>query len=498
MGGFTGKYCIVDLTKGTTEIIEPDEDFYKDYLGGYGLGAAVILERQQPGTDPLSAESFLGFCSGLLTGSDAFFSGRFMVVGKSPLTGGWGDANAGGYFSRELKRTGYDAIFFTGAAENPVWVSIIEGKIEIRDASWLWGKDIPGTEKLIQKELGDSKIRIASIGVSGEKRSLISGIATDGARIAARSGLGAVMGSKNLKAVALRGSGKVLVSWPEDIKSINKKFIESYKKSKFSDRLTLRHMGLLSKIIARTGISVPAQPSLIREVYRNFGTSGLTVYSAMVGDMPIKNWDGVGHQDYTYDSAKQGSDVNVKRYQKQRYACQACPLGCGGIIEIESGRFMGTRGHKPEYETIGAFGGMLLQGNFDAIIELNEMCNRAGIDTISTGGVIAFAIECFEKGIIDESITGGIQLGWGKTKEIIQLAELIIEREGFGDVLADGVKRAAERIGKGSKNMRSMPAVRNFLCMIHASTRALQSLTSVNRRQVATQFPATFTRDYSE
>jgi aldehyde:ferredoxin oxidoreductase len=449
--GYTGRYCIVDLTQGTFEIVAPGEDFYKHYLGGYGMGAAVLMQRQKPGVDPLSAESYLGFCSGLLTASGAYFSGRFMVVGKSPLTGGWGDANAGGFFSRELKRVGYDAVFFTGAAEKPVWVSIVDGDIEIRDGSFLWGKDIPETEALIKEAMGDKRVQVASIGVSGEKRSLISGIATDGARIAARSGLGAVMGSKNLKALALRGSGKVQVARPDDLKAINERFIQSYKRSKWTDRLTVRHMGPLSKLIARTGISVPAQPSLIREVYRRYGTSGLTLYSAMTGDMPIKNWEGVGYIDYTYRNAKLGSDDNVQRYQKRRYACQSCPLGCGGIIDIDKGRYKGTRGHKPEYETIGAFGGMLLQNDFDAIVELNEMCNRAGIDTISTGATIAFAIECFENGLIDATSTGGIRLGWGRTREIIQLAGAIIAREGLGDVLADGVKRAAERIGNGSE-----------------------------------------------
>jgi aldehyde:ferredoxin oxidoreductase len=450
-GGYTGKYCIVDLTSGSSETIEPDEEFYKNFLGGYGLGAAVISARQKPGIDPLAAESYLGFCAGLLTGTDAFFSGRFMVVGKSPLTGGWGDANAGGFFSRELKRSGFDAIFFTGAAKTPVWVTVIDGAIEIRDAGALWGNDIPATERLVKAELGDKKAQVASIGICGEKCSFISGIATDGARIAARSGLGAVMGSKKLKAIALRSKGTIPSAWPEEVKAINKKFIKTYKKSKLADRLTLKHMGTLSKIIARTGVSVPAQPSLIREVYRNYGTSGLTTFSAMVGDMPIKNWGGVGYQDYTFENAKQGSDENVKRYQKRRYACQGCPLGCGGIIDIQKGRYKGTQGHKPEYETIGAFGGMLLQKDFNAIVELNEMCNRAGIDTISTGGAIAFAIECFENGIIDETTTGGIRLGWGKSEEIIQLAELIIAREGFGDILADGVKRAAEKIGNGSE-----------------------------------------------
>ncbi|MFO7665852.1 MAG: aldehyde ferredoxin oxidoreductase family protein [Desulfobacterales bacterium] len=450
-GGFTGKYCIVDLGSGQIDTVEPGEAFYKKYLAGYGLGAAVIMERQKPATAPLSPESHLGFCTGLLTGSGAFFSGRFMVVGKSPLTGGWGDANAGGFFSQELKKTGYDAIFFTGRSEKPVWVFIDDGKIEIRDASLLWGKDITETEELIKNELNDNKVQIASIGESGEKISLISGIATDSGRIAARSGLGAVMGSKNLKALAVRGKKKVTVADSEAVKEINRNFIKDYKKSNIADRFTLRFMNFFSLVIAKTGISIPATPSLVREIYKKYGTSGLTVYSAMTGDMPIKNWDGVGYTDYPIEKAEKNSDINVVKYQKRKYACQSCPLGCGGIIDVKKGRFKGTSSHKPEYETLGAFGGLILNDDLDGIIELNEMCNRAGIDTISTGATVAFAIECFENGIIDEKTTGGLKLGWGKTEEIIRLTEMIIRRDGFGDILADGVKKAAERIGKGSE-----------------------------------------------
>ena len=262
-GGFTGKYCITNLTSGKTEIIEPGEGFYKKYLSGYGLGAAVIMARQKPGLDPLSAECHLGFCSGLLTDTGAYFSGRMMVVGKSPLTGAWGDANTGGFISREMKRSGYDAVFFTGAASNPVWVDISSGSIKIRDASSLWGKDVIATEDLIKKEKGDQRIQVASIGVSGEKLSLISGIATDGGRMAARSGLGALMGSKKLKAVAFRGKERVPVARPETLKAINQRFLANYRKSKLLDRITMSKLKLLSKIIARTGISVPGHPILM-------------------------------------------------------------------------------------------------------------------------------------------------------------------------------------------------------------------------------------------
>lgn len=450
-GAYMGKYGVIDLSTGKTEVVEPGDDFYRKYLSGYGLGAAVITDRQRAGIDPLSPESYLGFCSGLLTGTRASFSGRFMVVGKSPLTGGWGDANAGGYLSREIKRAGFDAVFFTGAAKNPVWVNITDKGVEINDATSLWGKDIVETEENLKKELNEKNVQTACIGVSGEKLSLISGIATDGGRIAARSGLGALMGSKKLKAVCFKGAREIPIADKEKINAVRKKFLADYRKSKAADRMTVKMMDTISKIIARTGISIPSQPSLVREIWKLYGTPGVTVYSSMTGDAPIKNWDGVGYIDYTFEKAKKSSAENVIRNQKRKYACQACPLACGGILDIQKGRYKGTEGHKPEYETLASFGGLLLQDDLDAIIEANELCNRAAIDTISTGGTIAFAIECFENGIIDTNDTGGLELGWGKSEPIIKLIEMMISREGFGDVLADGVKKAAEKIGKGSE-----------------------------------------------
>ena len=450
-GGFAGRYCIVDLNKGTTEVVEPGEQFYKKFLCGYGLGAAVITMRQKPAIDALSQDSYLGFCTGVLTGTGAPFSGRLSVVGKSPLTGGWGDANAGGFFAHELKRTGYDALFFTGAAKKPVWVFITSEEIEIKDASSLWGKDTVETEQAIRHELGDSTVQVAAIGMSGEKRSRISGIVVNGGRIAARSGLGAVMGSKNLKAVAVSGDQEVPVAQPDMVRAINKKFGEDYAKSKTTDKLIIRYSNLLARMSARSGISLPVKPSTTREILKRYGTAGPTAYYALIGETPIKNWGGVTQLDYSIASALKISDDSVLRYQKRRFACQDCPLGCGGIIDIHKGRYRGTEGHKPEYETLAAFGGLLLHDDLDAIIEINEMCNRAGIDTISTGASVAFAIECFKNGLIDDKVTGGLNLDWGKTEEIARLTEMIINRHGFGDLLADGVKRAAQKIGRGSE-----------------------------------------------
>ncbi|MGQ9843319.1 MAG: aldehyde ferredoxin oxidoreductase family protein [Spirochaetota bacterium] len=450
MSGYMGQYVIINLSTGKSTVKKLSDDFYKKYLAGYGLGAAIITQMQKPKIDPLSPESMIGFCSGLLTGTGAYFAGRFMVVGKSPLTGGWGDSNCGGFFSIEIKRAGYDAIFITGKAKRPVYVFIKDGKIQIKDAKKLWGKDTIETEKRIKQELMDEKVQVACIGPAGEKLSLIAGIVTDGGRIAARSGLGAVMGSKKLKAIVIKGKQRIPVAKPDVVKEINKKFLQDFKSTSFIDKATVNMMNFLSQIIARTNVSVPTQPSTVREIFKRYGTCGTTVYSAYIGDMPIKNWDGVGYVEF--QGVHKISDENVVTHQKKRYACQSCPLGCGGIVDIKAGRFKGTEGHKPEYETLGSFGGMLLCDDLDTIMEINELCNRAGIDTISAGTAVAFAIECYEHGIITKKDTGGLELGWGKSKEILTLTEMIINREGIGNILADGVMRAAKKIGKGSES----------------------------------------------
>ena len=274
---------------------------------------------------------------------------------------------------------------------------------------------------------------------------------TDKGRVAARSGLGAVMGSKKLKAVAVRGNQKIFVQQPEILKQINSRFLKAYRQSKTPHKLIARFLNFLGYLSSLIGISVPARPPTVKEVLAKYGTAGFTAYYSLVGDMPVKNWGGVAAVDYPIAKAEKISDDNVIKYLKRPYACQSCPLGCGGIINIEKGRYQGHEGRKPEYESLNAFGGLILHDNLDVIIEVIEMCNRAGIDTVSTGATVAFAIECYENNLIDERITRGLKLGWGQSEEIIRLTEMIIKREGFGDTLADGVKRAAEKIGQGAE-----------------------------------------------
>jgi len=449
-----GKVLWVDLGSGKLWDEHIDERIYQDFLCGYGLGAQVIFERQPGKVDPLGPEAIIGFATGLLTGTGAPFTGRYMVVGKSPLTGTWGDANSGGHFSPMLKRTGYDAVFVKGVSEKPVLLVINDGKSELIDASFVWGKDCVETEDLIRSRLGNDKYQIACIGPAGEKLSLISGVITDKGRAAGRSGLGAVMGSKKLKAIAVLGERKTEIAEEQLFSKIRSAYLQKFKrKAPFKDKTSVDNIRFMGKMVRSFfPFLFATPPATYKELIMRYGTAGMTAYSAEAGDSPIKNWGGSGYHDFPIASKSYRiSDKELLRYQEKKYHCAYCPLGCGGIVNLSGGKYHVERGHKPEYETLAAFGSMCLNDDLEAILYANEICNRAGLDTISTGAAIAFAIECFENGIISERDTGGIRLGWGNSAAIIELTEQVATRTGFGDILADGVKRAAERIGKGSE-----------------------------------------------
>ncbi len=451
--GYMGKVLWVNLSKGELKSEDVPEEHYRDFLTGYGLGIKTLYERIPPGSDPLGPDNILGFCSGLLTGSGAAFSGRFMVCAKSPLTGGWGDANCGGYLSPAIKRAGYDAVFFTGMSEKPVYLFLTDDKAELREASHLWGKDAIETEAALKEENKDEKrLQVACIGPAGEKLSLISGISNDNGRYAARSGLGAVMGSKKLKGIAVSGKSKVSSSDSEAIKSLSKEFSKALDKADFMGKILSNRVVKLAGKLTRINPMAMAQPGdLWCQILKKYGTMGITAMSAESGDSPVKNWEGVGFKDFPLDRASKISDDQVIKYQSKKYGCFACPVQCGGIMEIEDGPWPVGESHKPEYETLCVFGTLCLIDDLHALFKLNDLCNRGGLDTISAGGVAAFAIECFENGILTKDDLGGLEIGWGKGEPLIKLLEMVINREGIGDVLADGVKKAAEKIGKGSE-----------------------------------------------
>ena len=418
MKGNMGKILFVDLSNGEIKVETPDETLYRDFIGGYGLGARIIYNRQPGGVDPLGPENILGFGVGPLTGTPAISSGRYVVMGKSPKTGTWGDANSGGYFGPAMKMAGFDAIFFSGISARPVYLWVHDGQAELRDAAHLWGKDSNETEDVLRAELGQ-KVEVACIGPAGEKLSLNSCVMNNKGRAAARSGLGAVMGSKKLKAVAVLGTLEVPLADKEGAKQVRKKYMAGLK---------------------------PGNP--VYDLFSNLGTCGGTGHSAASGDSPVKNWDGVGVRDFSNGAAI--SDVNVIKYQTKKYACWQCPLACGGHLKVTEGPYA-VETHKPEYETLCSFGTLCLNDNVESLIKANDICNRYGLDTISAGATIAFAIECYENGLITKEDTGGIELTWGNHEAIIAMLEKVARREGFGDVLADGTRVAAEKIGKGAE-----------------------------------------------
>ncbi len=416
--GYMGKILWVDLTSGKITIEEPDDSLYKDFVGGYGIGVKILYDRMKPKVDVFGPENILGLISGPLTGTAIPSGARYAAVAKSPGTGGWGDANSGGSFGPYLKFAGYDAVFFTGISKKPVYLLIDEGKAEIKDAAALWGKDAYETEESLEKKYGKD-CRVACIGPAGEKKSYIAAIMTDKGSAAGRSGLGAVMGSKKLKAVVARGTKTVNIADKEEVTRVRKDHIDTMKAGP---------MGPLHR----------------------FGTSMLTAGSAHSGDTAIKNWGGIGVKDLPNIEGLKAETLETR--VEKLSGCWHCPIACKATLKGSTGEYKYPAGiRRPEYETQGTFGGMCLNSNTDSINMANDICNRYGMDTISTGTVVAFAIECYEKGIIDKKDTGGIELGWGNHKAIVALTEKIGKREGIGNELADGVKIAAEKIGKGAE-----------------------------------------------
>lgn len=455
--GYMGKILWVDLSsKEISEEIISDE-MYEKFLTGYGLGAKIIFDRQKPGVDPLGPDNILGVMSGLLTGSGALFSGRWMIMGKSPLTNTWGDANCGGYFAPAIKNTGYDGFFFKGISDEPVYLLIDGDKKELVSASSLWGKDSYDTIDYLEEKHG-KHFKVACIGQGGENLSLISGVVTDKGRLAARSGLGAVMGSKKLKAICLGGNKNVDIYDFQEVSRQSDKFSLDFFKDKhpIEDKILadITNTPIFSGAVRalEEHNMLPIGGEVERCIMKTWGTSGTVAYSANIGDSPIKNWKGVGCIDFPGKMTKEISNDSVTKYETEKYGCYACPMSCGGMLKVNEKEFKTKEAvHKPEYETICGFGSMLLTNDIVGSIKINDILNRVGIDTISCAVTVAWAFEAFENGVITEKDTDGLKLTWGNSDAEIKLVEKIAAFEGIGKILKDGVKKASEYFGKGSQ-----------------------------------------------
>lgn len=443
--GYWGRILFVDLTTGEIRAETLPDEVYRQYLGGYGLAAYVLYERIPAGADPLGPQNVIGFVPGLLTGTGALFGGRFMVCARSPLTGAWGDSNCGGNFGPALRGTGYDGIFVTGQASRPVYLYVDGERAEIRDASGLWGLDTRRTEEAIREAAGKD-VRVACIGPAGEKRSLLAAVVNDGGRAAGRCGLGAVMGAKNLKAVAVRGKDRPPMAHPEEFRRLTEEYRRLFRRrpSPWASRISgflMRALPLMRRFRVRPS-GGPTQ--VIIDTYRLYGTAAGTAALVELGDTPVRNWTGIGYRDFPLRVAAGLSDEAVIRPKIRGYGCSFCPVACGGIVRLPDG----DTDHKPEYETLAAFGPLLLNPSLEVVMACNRICNLHGLETISTGVAIAFAIECAERGWLPPDLAGELPLAWGNGEAIVELTARIARREpGLGEWLADGVRRAAERLG---------------------------------------------------
>ncbi len=448
---YNTKILNVDLSSGKVEEEELDKSVYEEYVGGYGLAVRLLYKRIPAGADPLGPDNILGFFPGLLTGSMIPFTGRYVVCAKSPLTKQWGDSNSGGFFGPEIQRCGYAGILFSGKSEKPVYLLIKDGQASLEDASELWGLDAVETDEKLQEEHG-KRIRVSAIGQAGENLCLNAGVVNDRGRTAARAGLGTVMGSKKLKALALKGKNRFQYEDRKALMPLIKDYQKHIKKIKESklNKLLVDGSDPLVPLLRIFKIPIFSTAGMAASYMSRYGTPYSTMVSTETGDSPVKNWDGVGHDLFGKEKSNPlTSQHGLNEWKEKSYGCFSCPIRCGAILSVPEAGVEET--HRPEYETLSAFGPLILNEDVNTLIQANEYMNRAAIDSISAGGICAFAIECFENGIITKEDTGGLELEWGNSDIILPLLKMIVNREKIGDILADGVKRAAEKLGNGAE-----------------------------------------------
>jgi aldehyde:ferredoxin oxidoreductase len=411
MNGYMGRVLRVDLSQGRLWDEALKEDYTRNYVGGSGLAARYLYDILDADTDPLGPENPLFFLTGPLVGTSMTSAGRYSVCARSPLTGIWGEANSGGFFGPELRSAGYDGVLITGKAEQPVWLSIVEGQAALHEAGDLWGCDIYETQTHLREMLKDPRLRVVTIGLAGENLVKLAGIANDHGRFAARTGLGAVMGSKNLKAIAVRGTAKVPLYAPEEFKDITKQILALYKED------------------------FPAQS------LRAYGTAGYVNLSHMLGDLPIRYFQ-LG--EHTLADNLSGVDLTEK-FLTRNLACHKCVIACGR--ETQSAAYNDPKVDGPEYETVGALGSLLMIFDLEAVIHAGHLCNIYGLDVISMGVTIGLACELFDRGLLTMTDTGGLEIRYGDSEMVFRLIELTARRDGFGAVLAEGTAALAERAG---------------------------------------------------
>ena len=443
--GFAGKILLVDLNNAKITIEEPPEEFYKTYLGGSAMGTYYVFKNTPAGADPLGPENTLTLMISATTGVSISGQSRMNANAKSPLTGLIGDSQVGGFFPAELKFAGFDGIVFTGKSPKPVYLWVHDGEAELRDASHLWGKITGDAEKLIREELGDSKIEVAQIGPAGEKLARFAAIMNMCNRANGRTGMGAVMGSKNLKAVAVRGHQKV----------------------KVANQAALTQ---LARLAPKRVQDIPDMKGL-----QDFGTGSVLNYQNISGGLPTRNYTS-GFFDQAEDISGENMAETILQHND---TCYACVVRCKRVVETEyKNQHVDPFYGGPEYETLSTFGSYCGIGDIKAISLANQICDQNGLDTIACGATIAFAMDCFEHGYLTLKDTDGIDLRFGNADAMLAILAKITDRQGLGDLLANGSAYAADKIGMGAKDLvitvknhelpAHMPQVKRSLALIYA------------------------------
>lgn len=439
-----GRILKVDLSAGTTEIDRPPEEFFRQYGGGSCLALTYMLQETAPGLDPFDPQALLIFAASVMTGAPLSGLSRFNVTAKSPLTGAIGDSQGGGFWGPELRRAGFDAIVIRGQAASPVYLWVHDGEVDICPAGHLWGQDTAPAQAAIRDELGDNQVRVALIGRGGENRVRFANVANDLHHFNGRTGMGAVMGAKRLKAIAVRGQSPVPIFDSQALLSLARSV---------PDR-----------------ISQNAGASLLRAR----GTAGFVLPANETGELPTRNFSSG-----TFEGAAQiDGEALHQQFHADSTTCFACAVRCKQVVQAQEPYAIDPAYGGPEYEGLAALGSYTGVSDLAAVCKANELCNRYTLDVISCGSVIAWAMDCFERGIIGPQDTGGLELHFGDGETLVQLVELIASRQGIGDLLAEGELRASKRWGpqaadlavhcKGQSFPAHMPRAKRSLALVYS------------------------------
>jgi len=405
------KLLVIDLTEKTHHVETIDPELARGYIGGSGLAARLLYDRMKLDTDPLGPENPLLFLAGPIVGTSMPSAGRMAVCARSPLTGFWGESNTGGFIGPEMRFAGFDGVLLNGRSGKPCWISVVDGEVKFHDADPIWGQDTYQTQETIRELLADPKVRVACIGPAGENLVKMSAIVNDHGRVAGRTGMGAVMGSKNLKAIAFRGSQKIELCDP----------------------------ALYKEVVAE--IQGEVKDDIAAQALRLAGTAGYVDMGSMFGDMPAKYFQ-LGEWE---ESSNLSGVLMAEEYLNRGVACYRCPIVCGR--ETRTVKYKLDKVDGPEYETIAAFGSLALVDDMEGVIYAGHLCNVYGLDTISTGSTIALACDLFDKGILNTELTGGLEIKYGDVEMSHRLIEMAAKREGFGDLIAEGSAALAAQFG---------------------------------------------------